>query len=105
MACLKKKVCLIFVLLFSFIYIITNFMLSTYYIAYYEVKEEYKVEAADVRAYVLKQDKRRAAFYEHFSDRVWGKAENFHLSINSTIGLDTTVDLILALARERGLNP
>ena len=71
----------------------------------FRAKEEYKVEVPDVRAYVLKQDKNRAAFYEHFSDRVWGKAENFHLSINSTIGLDTTVDLILALARERGLNP
>ena len=70
----------------------------------FRAKEEYKVEAADVRAYVLKQDKRRAAFYEHFSDRVWGKAENYHLAINSTIGLDTTVDLILALAEERGLH-
>ena len=56
----------------------------------FRAKEEYKVEAPDIRAYVLKQDKNRAAFYEHFSDRVWGKAENFHLSINSTIGLDTT---------------
>ena len=70
----------------------------------FRAKEEYKVEAADVRAYVLKQDKHRAAFYEHFSDRVWGKAENYHLAINSTIGLDTTVDLILALAEERGLH-
>ena len=70
----------------------------------FRAKEEYKVEAADVRAYVLKQDKRRAAFYEHFSYRVWGKAENYHLAINSTIGLDTTVDLILALAEERGLH-
>ena len=70
----------------------------------FRAKEEYKVEAADVRAYVLKQDKRRTAFYEHFSDRVWGKAENYHLAINSTIGLDTTVDLILALAEERGLH-
>ena len=70
----------------------------------FRAREEYKVEAADVRAYVLKQDKHRAAFYEHFSDRVWGKAENYHLAINSTIGLDTTVDLILALAEERGLH-
>lgn len=70
----------------------------------FRAKEEYKVEAADVRAYVLKQDKHRAAFYEHFSDQVWGKAENYHLAINSTIGLDTTVDLILALAEERGLH-
>ena len=70
----------------------------------FRAKEEYKVEAPDVLAYVLKQDKNRAAFYEHFSDRVWGKAENYHLAINSTIGLNTTVDLILALAEERGLH-
>ena len=70
----------------------------------FRAREEYKVEAPDVRAYVLKQDKNRAAFYEHFSDRAWGKAENYHLAINSTIGLNTTVDLILALAEERGLH-
>ena len=70
----------------------------------FRAKEEYKVDAPDVKAYVLKQDKNRAAFYEHFSDRAWGKAENYHLAINSTIGLNTTVDLILALAEERGLH-
>lgn len=67
------------------------------------VREEYKVQAPDLRLYILKQDKNRAAYYEHFTDSVWGKAENYHLAINSTIGLDTTVDLILALAKERGL--
>ena len=70
----------------------------------FRAKEEYRVDAPDVKAYVLKQDKNRAAFYEHFSDRAWGKAENYHLAINSTIGLNTTVDLILALAEERGLH-
>ena len=70
----------------------------------FRAKEEYKAEAPDVKAYVLKQDKNRAAFYEHFSDRAWGKAENYHLAINSTIGLNTTVDLILALAEARGLH-
>lgn len=67
------------------------------------VREEYKVQAPDLRLYILKQDKNRAAYYEHFTDSVWGKAENYHLAINSTIGLDTTVELILALAKERGL--
>lgn len=57
----------------------------------------------DVRSYVLKHDKSRAAYYEHFSDRVWGKAQNYHLAVSSTIGLDNVVDLILTLARERGL--
>ena len=66
-------------------------------------KETYQVDAPDIRSCVLKQDKNRAAYYEHFTDSVWGKAENYHLAINSTIGLDTTVELILALAKERGL--
>lgn len=70
----------------------------------FRAKDEYKIDAPDVRSYVLKHDKSRAAYYEHFSDGVWGKAQNYHLAINSTIGLDTTVDLILALAKERGLH-
>lgn len=69
----------------------------------FRTKETYQVDAPDIRSYVLKQDKNRAAYYEHFTDSVWGKAENYHLAINSTIGLDTTVELILALAKERGL--
>lgn len=70
----------------------------------FRAREEYKIEAPDVRSYVLKHDKSRAAYYEHFSDGVWGKAQNYHLAINSAIGLDATVDLILALAKERGLH-
>lgn len=69
----------------------------------FRAKEEYHVDAPDVRSYVLKHDKSRAAYYEHFSDRVWGKAQNYHLAVSSTIGLDNVVDLILTLARERGL--
>ena len=71
----------------------------------FRAKEEYKIDAPDIRAYVLKQDKQRASYYEHFTDNVWGRPENYHLSINSTIGLDTAVDLILALAGDRGLHP
>ena len=69
----------------------------------FRAKEEYHVDAPDVRSYVLKHDKSRAAYYEHFSDRVWGKAQNYHLAVSSTIGLDNVVELILTLARERGL--
>lgn len=69
----------------------------------FRAKEEYKIDAPDVRSYVVKHDKSRAAYYEHFADGTWGKAQNYHLAINSAIGLDTTLDLILALAKKRGL--
>ena len=70
----------------------------------FRAKEAYKIDAPDLRAYVLKQDKQRASYYEHFTDNLWGRAENYHLSINSTIGLDNVVDLILTLARDRGIH-
>ena len=68
-------------------------------------RETYQVDASDLRSYVLKQDKGRAAYYEHFTNRVWGQAEHFHLAVNSTIGLDAVADLILLLAEKQGLRP
>lgn len=68
----------------------------------FRAKESYNVTTPDLRAHVLKQDKSRAAYYEHFTDGTWGKAQNYHLSVNSTIGLDTTVALILDLVKKRG---
>ena len=61
------------------------------------VREEYKVQAPDLRLYILKQDKNRAAYYEHFTDGQWGKAQNYRL------GLETIVRLLTDLMRDRGL--
>ena len=63
---------------------------------------EYKVQAPDLRLYVQKQDKNRASYYEHFVERTWGKCQDFHLAVSSTLGLDTVVRLIVELAKERG---
>ena len=71
----------------------------------FRTRETYQVDASDLRSYVLKQDKGRAAYYEHFTNRVWGQAEHFHLAVNSTIGLDAVADLILLLAEKQGLRP
>ena len=71
----------------------------------FRTRETYQVDASDLRSYVLKQDKGRAAYYEHFTNRVLGQAEHFHLAVNSTIGLDAVADLILLLAEKQGLRP
>ena len=68
------------------------------------VREEYKAQAPDMRLYILKQDKNRAAYYEHFTDGQWGKAQNYHLAVSSSLGLETIVRLIADLMRDRGLN-
>ena len=67
------------------------------------VREEYKVQAPDLRLYILKQDKNRAAYYEHFTDGQWGKAQNYHLAVSSSLGLETIVRLLADLMRDRGL--
>lgn len=67
------------------------------------VREEYKVQAPDLRLYILKQDKNRGAYYEHFTDGQWGKAQNYHLAVSSGLGLETIVRLLTDLMRDRGL--
>lgn len=45
------------------------------------------------------KDKKRRLNYKYFTDREWGKRENYHLSIDSGyLGIEETVSLIVAAA-------
>ncbi len=42
------------------------------------------------------KDKKRSAYYRHYTDREWGLAENYHMSLNSSyIGIDKCVEIII----------
>ena len=44
---------------------------------------------------IQKTDKRRAAYYNSYTDRQWGKASNYHITINTSIlGIDKSVDVL-----------
>jgi len=44
---------------------------------------------------IEKMDKKRAAYYNYFSNKAWGVAESYHLCINSSVlGVDDTVTFI-----------
>lgn len=44
------------------------------------------------------KDKRRAAYYQYYTDMKWGKAENYDLSLNSgRIGIEKCADIIAEL--------
>lgn len=44
------------------------------------------------------KDKRRAAYYQFYTDMKWGDARNYHICLDSgTIGLDRCVDLLASL--------
>jgi hypothetical protein len=45
-------------------------------------------------------DKERGNHYFRYTDRKWGKAQNYDISINSALlGIDRTVEMLLSLAK------
>lgn len=61
--------------------------------------EEYKLEGSpeQVRAAVIKQDKSRASYYNYFSAGRWGDCHDYDMTINTGIGLEETMDMLLNL--------
>lgn len=44
---------------------------------------------------IIKTDKRRAAYYNAYSDKQWGKACNYHITINtSVLGIEKSADVL-----------
>lgn len=43
---------------------------------------------------VEKTDKRRASYYNYYTSKKWGKADSYHLCLDSTIGIDSCVEFI-----------
>lgn len=44
---------------------------------------------------VKDKDRKRAAYYQYYTDLTWGAAKNYHLSLNSgTLGIDNCVDIL-----------
>lgn len=44
------------------------------------------------------KDKRRKAYYQFYTDTEWGRAENYHISLDSgALGIDKCVELIASL--------
>lgn len=61
--------------------------------------EQYGLPAAKAGDEILKIDKQRATYYRYYSEKKWGRAENYDLSLHSdSIGLDNCVDLIISFA-------
>ena len=54
------------------------------------------------KIHIERTDRERAKYYNYFSGKVWGAAESYHLSINSSVlGIDETTDLISRFAKMR----
>ena len=67
------------------------------------VTEEHGVDPAEAQKHVLDRDKKRAKYYRHITDQIWGLAENYDLCLNSSkLGIDGCVELILDCCKFEG---
>ena len=59
------------------------------------VSQKYNVGEKDARDMIIKKDKQRASYYNYYSTKKWGKAETYHLCVDSTVlGKEGTVELL-----------
>ena len=51
-------------------------------------------------ALIKKNDKKRAAYHNYYADTRWGSRSAYDLCLNSKIGIDIIVDMIVAAAKD-----
>ena len=61
-------------------------------------REEYGVQEPNLEAYVLRQDKARASYYNYFATGKWGQSREYDLCVNSHMGIAAAVATIKAAA-------
>lgn len=62
----------------------------------------YEVDEEIIEKSIERIDKRRANYYNYYTDKKWGKVENYHLSIDtSKFGIDECVKIIKDLVLNR----
>lgn len=60
----------------------------------------YDVDERDIEGSIRKIDKHRENYYEYYTDRRWGRAENYDVCLStSTFGIDGTVEIIKTLIK------
>ena len=62
-----------------------------------------ELKSSQIIDVINKTDKRRSTYYNFYTGNKWGKYDNYHIAINSTVlGIEGTARLIADMARLRG---
>ncbi|MDR0651998.1 MAG: cytidylate kinase-like family protein [Synergistaceae bacterium] len=64
------------------------------------VRDEYKEGEGELAGYIRKKDKDRASYYNFFTQKKWGKAQNYNLCLDSGIGIPASVKLLKTYVEE-----
>ncbi len=66
------------------------------------IAETHQLPENKAKDFIEKMDKKRAAYYNYYSNKIWGAAESYHLCVNSSVlGIDETVSFIRQFATKR----
>ncbi len=63
--------------------------------------EFYGLNPEKAASQIIKKDKKRKGYYNFYTDLDWGKASNYDLCINSKLGIDNCVNVIVNFVKER----
>lgn len=67
------------------------------------VMQRYNLSEDEARRALRSVDKRRASYYNYYTDQAWGDMRNYHLTIDSgDLGIDGSVELIARYVELRG---
>jgi len=67
------------------------------------IVNNYKMTSEDkAMDFIQKTDKKRASYYNYYTNKQWGAASSYHVCINSSeFGVEKTVDFIAEFAKEK----
>lgn len=65
------------------------------------VMEIYGDTPKEARQNILRSDKARGAYYRHISGKRWGDGKNYQLVLDSSVGIDKTVETIVNYISEK----
>ena len=57
--------------------------------------EEYGVSSRNPQFTVIRKDKDRSSYYNYFTDKKWGKVQNYDIALSTSIGLEECADIIV----------
>ena len=69
------------------------------------VAEFEKITPEKAKDIIIKNDRKRANYYNYYTNKHWGDSQSYDFSINSnTLGYDATADLIAQIAKQHKTN-
>ncbi|MDR2107903.1 MAG: cytidylate kinase-like family protein, partial [Coriobacteriales bacterium] len=81
----------------------TVFIHSEWEARKHRVMARNNLDEGDAVARIKRIDRNRLSFYEQYTERRWGKASNYDLSLSSsTFGIEETAEIIAQIVRYHG---